>query len=360
MSPSYHDETRMAMVIGQSGLQVLKDAAQYVPAPGIGVAAATALAILNLVVTADANKETFVAIGKDACTIMITIIQRVNLSASGKGVPIRLEQLNQDATLLKDEMDEIYRIVKKYAKKGILRRIVLANMDAGAVKDCQRRLDSALKLFGLQTDIEVRQQLAFLSNQVNQVLEHMRPGPQMPIPTPGSAADSATDSAADPTTDPTATVSATGEPPAPNHKLGRKERRHVMQGETLDTHKLTNQLMSLDFLAASLTALFTGMSSIKIGMTPSMLAEVETASISLSRAENGLVERPVCSSFLRDQENLLYVNIYIVDPGRTDSSDVHLDTRHYFGLDLTSKGSNVGLNWLTSINICSFRYTPKT
>lgn len=173
---------RVALVIGHQSLQLLRDAAQFVPVPAIGVAASVAVALLELVLTAGSNKEAFIAIGKDTCIIMVTIVQRVNLSANGGAPPMNKSDLERDAQSLLAEVKMIKKVVKKHLKRGIVKRLVFSSEDAVIVEECQRRLDHALRLFGLQSDIEVRKQLALLNDKVQEILENVKPPPQMPQP----------------------------------------------------------------------------------------------------------------------------------------------------------------------------------
>jgi hypothetical protein len=108
-----------AVTLSQQTLQVLQSAAQFVPVPGIGISATIALSILRIVQvkrtlrccfghtplicfqqSIKVNKEAFMDIGNDACTIVMTVIQRVNLSATGQAPSIDEAVLQQDAMQL--------------------------------------------------------------------------------------------------------------------------------------------------------------------------------------------------------------------------------------------------------------------
>ncbi|KXN87796.1 hypothetical protein AN958_08112, partial [Leucoagaricus sp. SymC.cos] len=174
-------------IIGQQAFRLLQSAGNFVPVPAIGLAAGVALSILELVQTVKSNKEEFKAIGKDACTIMVTVVQRVNLSANGHGASMDLAVLEQDSQQLLGDMKEIKKVVQKHIKKrGLVRRMLHVFSDQETIQECRDRLIHALQLFGLQSDIEMRKQLAFLSGQVAELLEHQRhsQAPQMPQPHP--------------------------------------------------------------------------------------------------------------------------------------------------------------------------------
>ncbi|KAL9716741.1 hypothetical protein Ac2012v2_001194 [Leucoagaricus gongylophorus] len=168
-------EVKVAAVIGEQTLKLLKEASKYVPFPAVGLAATFALEILQAAVAADGNQEAFKDIGKDACDVVTVIIHRVNRCATGDPTSMKTTDLEEDATALVHEMRKIKHTVTKHTKRKLLRRLVLNADDADAVQQCRHRLAYVLKLFGLQSDIELRQQIAILNRKIDQVLESVQP-----------------------------------------------------------------------------------------------------------------------------------------------------------------------------------------
>lgn len=109
---------KVAAVIGEQTLKLLKEASKYVPFPAVGLAATFALEILQAAVVrqdntsfrtivlsrnyqaADGNQEAFKDIGKDACDVVTVIIHRVNRCATGNLTSMETTDLEEDATAL--------------------------------------------------------------------------------------------------------------------------------------------------------------------------------------------------------------------------------------------------------------------
>lgn len=174
-----------ALIIGEQALNLLQNAANYVPVPGIAVAAGVALSIVNIVQNVRSNKDDFISIGKDSCVIVVTVIQRVNISQAEQFASASLAILQQDADQLVADMKTIEACVKKHRKRSLVKRLLNHQADQDVVQECRDRLQHAITLFGLYSDIEVRKQLAQLSSQLATLLEQQtmsQPPLQMPEP----------------------------------------------------------------------------------------------------------------------------------------------------------------------------------
>ncbi|KAJ3574276.1 hypothetical protein NP233_g1872 [Leucocoprinus birnbaumii] len=150
---------KFAQYIAQDCFKILQATAAAVPAPGLGGAAAAALAILDLAVTARTNQEGFVSVGKKACRVMEIIIQRVGPNNPSQ---IASSNLEKDAKELDEEMKNIEDIVRKHSGYGCFKKFFLSKVIAEDVKECNQLLDSALKVFSLESDIELRKTLKML------------------------------------------------------------------------------------------------------------------------------------------------------------------------------------------------------
>jgi len=155
--------------ISEQTLRALQSAGQVFPVPGVAIAASVALHILELVQAVKSNKEEFIAIGRDSCIIVETVISRVQVSQNGQLVN-EPAMLRQDADMLLADMRYIEKCVKKVKKRSVVGRIFNHQVDQDTIQECRERLTHAMSLFGLQSDIEIRKQLAGVSSQLAELL----------------------------------------------------------------------------------------------------------------------------------------------------------------------------------------------
>ncbi|KAJ3565682.1 hypothetical protein NP233_g7476 [Leucocoprinus birnbaumii] len=165
-----------AIFIGTECFSRLKDAATLVPVPGMGAAAGAALSILSLVTTARANKEAFLGIGKEACNIMDKIIQKVHERVKSNP-DVKDEALIQEVKALET-------IVEKYLKRGFVKNMLSSKLYISVVADCQNRLQAALHLFGVESQIELRLTQTYHTKLIEEILARLRPTPHATIPVP--------------------------------------------------------------------------------------------------------------------------------------------------------------------------------
>jgi len=155
-----------SLLIGEKTFKLLQSGGSLIPVPGIGAAAQVALTIIDIAQTVRKNKDDFIALGKEACLIMGTIVERV-LSQTEGGQPIdqaEFVKLQEDAKQLLEQMELIKHCVEKYGqKRSWVKRTVRFNADKEAIQKCKDGLKQSLDLFSLQSDIELRKQVAALS-----------------------------------------------------------------------------------------------------------------------------------------------------------------------------------------------------
>jgi len=161
------------LLIGEKTFKLLQSAGLMIPIPGIGAAAQAALTTLEIAQIVRKNKEDFIALGKEACLIMATIIERV-LSHIGGGQQIEqaeLVKLQQGSNQLLQHMEVTKQCMEKYGqKRSWVKRTVHFNADKEAIQKCKDSLRQSLDFFSSQSDIELRKQIAAL----------LRPGPPIP------------------------------------------------------------------------------------------------------------------------------------------------------------------------------------
>lgn len=153
-----------------------------------------ALRILNLTMSISGrHKANLIAIGREACVITVNVVQRVNLDGSGYMEHSQYtSSLEQDSAALVREMEAIERDIASRRNLGGFKRFFGRTADARVIEACRARLNKALRLFELQSDIDMRQQVAHLDQNLQVILDkrsQVRTSqslgpPQMPFPTP--------------------------------------------------------------------------------------------------------------------------------------------------------------------------------
>ncbi|KAF9442351.1 hypothetical protein P691DRAFT_765306 [Macrolepiota fuliginosa MF-IS2] len=169
------------LIISEHVLKLLQTAADLAPVPGITLAAGIALSIINIVQTMKNNKDEFISIGKDSCVIVAAVIQRVDITQVEQTASASLAVLHQDANQLLSDMQSIEICIRKCRKRSLIKRLLRYKVDQGLIQECRDRLRSAISLFDLYSNIEIRRQLATLSGQLRVFLERQG-APELHVP----------------------------------------------------------------------------------------------------------------------------------------------------------------------------------
>ncbi|KAF9441280.1 hypothetical protein P691DRAFT_791730 [Macrolepiota fuliginosa MF-IS2] len=94
------------------------------------------------------NEDEFISIGKDFLAV-----------------------LQQDANQLLSDMQSIEMCIRKCKKRSLIKRLLRYKVDQDLIQECRDRLRNAVVLFDLNSNIEMRRQLAMLSSQLGVFLE---------------------------------------------------------------------------------------------------------------------------------------------------------------------------------------------
>lgn len=145
-------------------LTTLKYVAKRSPVAFLSNAASIALSIVDVVQMMRNNKRGFKELAKDSCEIVCHVIKAHNDASQPREVPIDLvEHLEQLVNVLLS----INEFARKGASRNFLAALLRFNADARRIQDYQRKLYQAIQIFGLQSDIIVRNTIAQLAaNQV--------------------------------------------------------------------------------------------------------------------------------------------------------------------------------------------------
>ncbi|KAM6503134.1 hypothetical protein JOM56_000077 [Amanita muscaria] len=145
-------------------LTTLKYVAKISPVAFLSNAASIALSIVDVVQKMRSNKHGFKELANDSCEIVCDIINAYKDISQSGDVPIDLlNHLRQLVNVLRS----INEFARKRASRNLFAALLHFNADARRVQDYQRKLYQALQIFGLQSDIIVRNTIAQLAaNQV--------------------------------------------------------------------------------------------------------------------------------------------------------------------------------------------------
>lgn len=146
-------------------LTTLQDVAKMSPVLFLSSAASTALSILDVVQRTRSNKSGFKELAKDSCEVVYDIINAQKDVSQNGDVPI-------DLVNHLEQLVNVLRSIEKFAIQGASRHLIVAvlcsSADARHIQDYQKKLYQALRVFGLQSNIILRNTVAHLA--VNQVV----------------------------------------------------------------------------------------------------------------------------------------------------------------------------------------------
>ncbi|TFK35758.1 hypothetical protein BDQ12DRAFT_611426 [Crucibulum laeve] len=153
-------------------LTTLQDAARLSPVPGLSDAASLALGILKMVETAQGNSEAFKKLAKDACGLVYTVV------CSVQEMQYRKETIDKSLFDNTDELVKNLHSIQKFAEKegrrGKLMRLLRYQSDMGKIQGYREMLRQSLDIFGLQSNISMRDSVARMMEQQEQILADMQ------------------------------------------------------------------------------------------------------------------------------------------------------------------------------------------
>ncbi|KAJ6471389.1 hypothetical protein C8R45DRAFT_417405 [Mycena sanguinolenta] len=163
-SSTFGTDTPVEVILGISStvLSALNSVAASSPvAPAVMIC----LAIVKTVDTAQANKQSFRELARDACELVYTVISR-----GGTERP-RSELFQSQIKDLIQTLKEIEKFSTKRASKSFLHRFTMVSSDTDRIKKYRAELEQRLKVFNLQSNVSIRE-------MVEEILERQqgRPG----------------------------------------------------------------------------------------------------------------------------------------------------------------------------------------
>ncbi|KAI3616947.1 hypothetical protein WG66_004344 [Moniliophthora roreri] len=160
----------VTMEVSMVTLQLLKDAAEASPIPGLGAIPSLALQILTA--GAKDNKDAFKRLAGDAFAVATVVVEGCQkLEADGKNPPGLQEQLGA----LKRTMEAIIDFTNRRAGRNAFMRMATSRADVNDIQDYRQQLNQAMHIFAVQSQIDIRATLsrveALLKNQQSESVE---------------------------------------------------------------------------------------------------------------------------------------------------------------------------------------------
>ncbi|TFK35759.1 hypothetical protein BDQ12DRAFT_668382 [Crucibulum laeve] len=153
-------------------LTTLQDAARLSPVPGLSDAASLALGILKMVETAQGNSEAFKKLAKDACGLVYTVVCSVQ-EMQYKKETIDKSLFDNTDELVKN-LHSIQKFAEKEGRRGKLMRLLRYQSDMGKIQGYREMLRHSLDIFGLQSNISMRDSVARMMEQQERIIADMQ------------------------------------------------------------------------------------------------------------------------------------------------------------------------------------------
>ncbi|EDR07261.1 uncharacterized protein LACBIDRAFT_328103 [Laccaria bicolor S238N-H82] len=151
-------------------LTTLNNAASMAPVPYLQQAAGLALGILNIVQGAKDNRDAFHKLAADTCELVYVVLcmyEEATKKGDDRG-PSR--KLVDDLQGLLGTISSIERFLRKEVSRGALFRLVRSKADLGKIQEYRDTLRRSLDLFGLQSNVAIREATSQLINQHEKIL----------------------------------------------------------------------------------------------------------------------------------------------------------------------------------------------
>ncbi|KAL0569092.1 hypothetical protein V5O48_012881 [Marasmius crinis-equi] len=144
-------------------LQTLQDVARFAPIPYLSDISAVALGILEAVQTFKGNKEGFRKLGEDVCELVYAINATCeNLVKNGKPLS---KDLEANLAHLSSSIKRVQAFVAKQLRRHRISRFLTYKSDSTAIQEYRDNLRHCLDVFGLQSDITIRELVSRIAEQ---------------------------------------------------------------------------------------------------------------------------------------------------------------------------------------------------
>ncbi|KAL0563471.1 hypothetical protein V5O48_018596 [Marasmius crinis-equi] len=144
-------------------LRTLQDVARFAPVPYLSDISGVALGILEAVQTVKGNKESFKKLGEDVCELVYAINSTCDgLVKNGKPLP---KDLEGNLAQLSSSIRRVQAFVAKQLRRHRISRLLTYKSDSRAIQEYRDDLRHCLDVFGLQSDITIRELVLRIAEQ---------------------------------------------------------------------------------------------------------------------------------------------------------------------------------------------------
>ncbi|KAL0567820.1 hypothetical protein V5O48_014180 [Marasmius crinis-equi] len=174
-------------------LTTLKEVSQAAGGvPHVGIAAAIALQIVTIAQRAKDNRDSFIRLASDACSLVVNIAAVCDELARGSESDKEKEispSLNLHLETLTETLTQIKAFAQERADKSYWKRLVSSRSDLDRIKEFRERLTQAVDLFGshaqqIQSHITVRESIARMATRQQSFHEEFKNFPRQASPEP--------------------------------------------------------------------------------------------------------------------------------------------------------------------------------
>ncbi|KAK2462588.1 hypothetical protein APHAL10511_005321 [Amanita phalloides] len=164
------DTVDVALDLSSIVLTTLKDVAQIPPVPFLSQAAGVAVDIIAVVQKARNNKGGFKGLAEDSCELVYAIIRGHKNVSKQEDVP---SDLSENLQQLVNTLISIHKFAKKGATRNFFIALLCSGVDAGKIQYYREKLQQSVRVFGLQSDISLRDTVAKLASQQVEMMKDL-------------------------------------------------------------------------------------------------------------------------------------------------------------------------------------------
>ncbi|KAF8348425.1 hypothetical protein F5887DRAFT_859091, partial [Amanita rubescens] len=144
----------------------LRDVSKITPIPLLWAAAAMAVDIVDAVQKARRNKRGFKKLAEDSCELVYVVI----LAHKDDAPDDLIKNLQQ----LVDTLTSIKRFAERGALRNYFQAFFHSGVDADKIREYREKLQQSMRVFGLQSDIILRETVAKLASRQNEMMNKLQ------------------------------------------------------------------------------------------------------------------------------------------------------------------------------------------
>lgn len=161
----------ITLIVSETVLSALVDAAGSAPFPLLKEAAGSALLILQAVQKARSNKSAFNDLATESCNYTYKVITSIkNPQETGK--------LKEDLSTLCSTLADVQKYASKYAKKRMIffffRSLLLPNRDENKIAGYSKAIEVAFRNFNFECNVDLREQATEIRTDVKEILQDVK------------------------------------------------------------------------------------------------------------------------------------------------------------------------------------------